>query len=61
MGGSDDPGNLRAICSICNEGARNLTQDRPTLRKLLIQIRRATGADQIEVLKWLMRKYPDKL
>lgn len=58
MGGSDDPGNLRAICSVCNEGARNLTLDRPSLRKLLIQVRRATGSDQIAVMNWLIRKYP---
>lgn len=58
MGGSDDPANLRAICSVCNEGARNLTLDRPSLQKLLIQVRRATGADQVEVLRWLVRKYP---
>ncbi|HYM78781.1 MAG TPA: HNH endonuclease [Candidatus Dormibacteraeota bacterium] len=60
MGGTDDPSNLRAICSVCNEGARNLTLDRPTVRKLLIQIRRATGADQFEVLQWLLKKFPDQ-
>jgi hypothetical protein len=58
MGGEDDPRNLRAICSVCNEGARNLTLDRPSLQKLLIQVRRATGADQVEVLRWLVRKFP---
>jgi hypothetical protein len=58
MGGSDAPSNLRAICSVCNEGARNLTLDRPSLQKLLIQVRRATGGDQLEVLKWLITKYP---
>ena len=58
MGGKDEAGNLHAICSVCNEGARNLTLDRPSLQKLLIQIRRATGADQLEVLKWLMTKFP---
>ena len=30
MGGSDEASNLRAICSICNEGTRNLTLDRPS-------------------------------
>jgi hypothetical protein len=60
MGGTDDPSNLRAICSVCNEGARNLTLDRPTVRKLLIQIRRATGADQLEVLRWLLKKFPNQ-
>ena len=58
MGGTDDATNLRAICSICNEGARNLTLDRPSVRKLLIQIRRATGADQVEALRWLLKKFP---
>lgn len=58
MGGSDDRTNLRAICSICNEGAANLTLDRPSAQKLLIQIRRATSADQLQVMEWLIRKFP---
>lgn len=58
MGGSDDAANLRAVCSICNEGARNLTLDRPSARKLLIQVRRATGEDQVAVLRWLTTKFP---
>jgi hypothetical protein len=58
MGGGDEYSNLRAICSVCNEGARNLTLDRPSLQKLLIQVRRATSKDQLEVLKWLVKKYP---
>jgi hypothetical protein len=58
QGGTDDPGNLRAICSVCNEGASNLTLERPSSQKLLAQLRRATGTDQVEVLKWLVRKFP---
>lgn len=58
MGGTDDPANLRAICSVCNEGASNLTLDRPSYEKLLIQVRRATGADQLKVLEWLIHKFP---
>jgi hypothetical protein len=61
MGGSDDATNLRAICSVCNEGARNLTLDRPSLQKLLIQVRRATGADQLKVLEWLAGKFPSRV
>lgn len=57
QGGTDDPSNLRALCSICNEGASNLTLERPSAQKLLIQVRRARGSDQIEVLKWLINKY----
>ena len=57
LGGSDEPGNLRAICSVCNEGASNVTLQRPDLAKLLVQIRRATALDQRAVLAWLQKKF----
>lgn len=58
QGGSDDYSNLRAICSVCNEGAANITLDRPTAAKLLAQIRRAPGTEQLAVLEWLISKFP---
>lgn len=58
QGGTDDRGNLRAICSVCNEGASNLTLERPSSLNLLAQVRRATGTSQLDVLAWLVRKYP---
>ena len=61
QGGTDDASNLRALCSICNEGAANLTLDRPSVEKLLIQIRRAKNDDQIEVMKWLLTKFPQQV
>ena len=60
QGGSDEASNLRAVCSVCNEGAANITLDRPSLMKILTQIRRATVQDQTEVLKWLLKKFPPK-
>jgi hypothetical protein len=39
LGGSDDANNLKSICSICNEGAANITLQRPDLGKLLVQVR----------------------
>ena len=60
QGGTDDAANLRALCSVCNEGASNLTLQRPSVHKLLIQIRRSKGSDQLEVLKWLVKKYPEQ-
>ena len=57
QGGKDTAANLRALCSICNEGASNLTLDRPTISKLLIQVRRAKKEDQLTVLEWLKSKY----
>ncbi|MGF1602786.1 MAG: HNH endonuclease [Thermosynechococcaceae cyanobacterium] len=61
QGGTDEPANLRAICSVCNEGASNLTLERPSALKLLAQVRRATGRDQLEVLQWLMQKFPQQV
>lgn len=58
VGGDDEPSNLRALCSVCNEGAKNLTHDRPSAAKLLVQIRRAPGLEQLEILDWLLRKFP---
>lgn len=58
MGGADDATNLRAICSVCNEGASNATLTRPDLLKLLTQVRRGTSVDQLAVLKWLIAKFP---
>jgi len=56
-GGDDSPGNLRALCSTCNQGAKNLAQEPPTWTYLLAQIRRATIKDQKKALQWLRRKF----
>ena len=58
MGGTDEPNNLRAICSVCNEGASNLTLNRPDTIKLIAQVRRAPAKDQLDVLRWLIQKFP---
>ncbi len=60
MGGSDDANNLRAICSVCSEGAKNLTLPRPDWLKLATQIRRAPGDVQLEALQWLISKFPNQ-
>jgi hypothetical protein len=56
-GGTDDPTNLRAICSVCNEGLQNITPMRPDLKHILIQLRRARSEDQLAALKWLQTKF----
>lgn len=55
--GDDDEGNLRALCSICNQGAKNLTQEPPSHAWLLSQVRRAREDDQREILSWLEKKF----
>lgn len=56
-GGSDEQGNLRTVCSTCNEGIQNTSPPKPDRLHLLIQIRRATIDDQLYVLEWLERKF----
>jgi hypothetical protein len=60
MGGTDEANNLKAICSVCNEGASNITLNRPDAMRLLTQIRRSATADQLEVLEWIVKKFPDQ-
>lgn len=60
VGGTDEPNNLKALCSVCNEGASNLTLSRPTEMKLLVQLRRAKSVDQLKALEWLIKKFPDQ-
>jgi HNH endonuclease len=60
MGGTDEAANLRAICSVCNEGAKNLTLPRPDWMKLAAQIRRAPGDVQLQALEWLVTKFPNQ-
>ncbi len=51
-GGSDEANNLRLLCSVCNEGASNLTLIRPDSLSLLIQVRRAPTKVQFDALEW---------
>lgn len=60
LGGTDEPGNLRAICSVCNEGASNLTLTRPDAMRMLTQIRRSATVDQLQILDWIVQKFPEQ-
>lgn len=59
-GGDDSPGNLRAVCTNCNEGLQNTALPKPDRIHLLAQTRRATIADQRAVLEWLLQKFTIK-
>lgn len=59
-GGKDEPSNLRALCSLCNEGAQNISPMQPDLKSLLVNVRRARSEDQQAVLIWLLKKFPGK-
>lgn len=56
-GGKDELSNLRALCSTCNQGAKNITAEKPTGLWLLTQIRRAGQDEQRAVFDWLRTKF----
>jgi 5-methylcytosine-specific restriction endonuclease McrA len=57
LGGKDELSNLRALCATCNQGAKNITGEKPTTIWLLSQVRRAGQEEQHAVLDWLRRKF----
>ncbi len=57
LGGKDELSNLRALCSTCNQGAKNVTTEKPTTIWLLSQVRRAGIAEQHAVYDWLRKKF----
>lgn len=59
MGGKEELSNLRALCSTCNQGAKNITTMRPSSIWLLSQVRRAGLDEQRVVLDWLRTKFKE--
>lgn len=57
LGGKDVLSNLRTLCSTCNQGAKNITTEKPTGLWLLSQIRRAGKDEQLAALHWLKKKF----
>ncbi len=60
LGGKDELSNLRALCSTCNQGAKNITGEKPTSIWLLSQVRRAGQDEQRAVYDWLAKKFGAK-
>jgi hypothetical protein len=61
LGGEDSPGNLRAVCTNCNEGLAATSPPKPDRLQVLRQVRRATIEDQLYVLEWLQNKFKNTL
>ena len=57
LGGKEELTNLRALCSTCNQGAKNVTTEKPTTIWLLSQIRRAGQDEQKAVFDFLRKKF----
>lgn len=57
LGGKDELSNLRALCSTCNQGAKNITAEKPSKIWLLSQVRRSGQDEQLAVYEWLRDKF----
>lgn len=57
LGGKDELSNLRTLCSTCNQGAKNVTPEKPSRVWLLSQVRRASMDDQMALRDWLNKKF----
>ena len=56
-GGKDELSNLRTLCSSCNQGAKNVTAEKPSTIWLLTQVRRAGHDEARAVYNWLRKKF----
>ena len=59
LGGREELSNLRTLCSTCNQGAKNITTEKPSTIWLLSQVRRAGYDEQKAVFEWLSKKFGD--
>ena len=61
QGGTDNPTNLRVLCSTCNEGKSNIEIPSESAKNLLIRIRKASRSVQREVYEALKKRFePDQ-
>jgi hypothetical protein len=60
IGGEAEIDNLRALCSTCNQGQKNLTDEPPSWSWLLAALRRADEANTRRAYEWLQTKYGAK-
>ena len=57
QGGTDDKGNLRVLCSACNQGRSNIQLPSETAINIIAKLRKLSRAEQQEVYEFLKRKF----
>jgi HNH endonuclease len=58
LGGKDELSNLRALCATCNQGAKNMTTEKPSTIWLKSQVRRAGVDEQRAVYDHVVETFP---
>lgn len=57
QGGTDDKGNLRVLCSACNQGRANVQPPTETALNIIAKIRKLPKSEQREIYEILQRKF----
>jgi len=57
QGGTDDPDNLRVLCSTCNQGRANISMPTETALNIIARIRRSPRKVQREVYEAMKRTF----
>lgn len=57
QGGTDNKGNLRVLCSACNQGRSNIQAPTETAKNILARMRKASRSVQREVYKAVKRTF----
>ena len=55
-GGKPELENLRSLCSLCNEGAANVSPPRANKSQVIAMLRRTSPSEQRAAFEWLRRK-----
>ncbi len=59
QGGTDDPDNLRTLCSNCNQGKSNIRLASEDAKNILARIRKTPRSVQREIYETLQRQFGD--
>jgi len=60
QGGTNEPENLRVVCSVCNQARSNIQTPSESALNLLARVRRAPISVQREILEALKRSFGEK-
>lgn len=60
QGGTNDPSNLRTLCSMCNQGRSNISMPSEGAKNIIARIRKEPANVQREIYEMLSRKFGER-